>query len=91
MLVTQNAVAIEYVEYPNGSIGERFLPASEENLEVLSPEEMASIQSITARFQDSSSQSIVFESHLEAAWKQNVDSRNPGISYLKYAFDLGKF
>ena len=88
LLASQNTVSIEYIEYPNGSIGERFHAKKSEVEDVLDPTEHATVLEVVSRFQKSSNQSIVFESHLEAAWKQNVDQPQPAISYLKYAFDL---
>lgn len=89
MLANQKAVAIEYVEYPNGSIGERFAPAELDCQETLSPEELATIHEIIARFKDATSHGIIFESHLEAAWKETVDQPQRAISYLKYGFEIG--
>lgn len=91
LLAQQNLVAIQYTSYDNGSIGERFSPveaAEEMTKEVLSADELETIEEVIQRFKRTTNQEIIFESHLEKAWKDNVDQAQPSISYLKYAFEI---
>lgn len=32
---------------------------------------------------------MIFESHIERAWRENVDRPKRMISYVKYGFDIG--
>ncbi len=91
LLAEQQAIEIEYIEYENGSMGERFWPVDTSMdlvAEVLTADELVTIQTVIDHFGALSNQQIIFESHLEQAWKDNVDLIAPGISYLKYAFAL---
>lgn len=89
-LAQQQIIKIDYVEYDNGSIGERFGPVGNDLDDALTPEEMASIQKVIERFGTASSQDMIFVSHLESAWKDTVEAKIPAISYLKYGFQLGQ-
>ncbi len=90
VLADQQAVKIEYVAYENGSIGERFVPSRPLKSEVLATAEMETIQEVIRRYSKATRQEMIFVSHLEKAWKDNVEQAQPSISYLKYGFELGK-
>lgn len=89
LMADQDAIAIEYTAYENGSIGERFAPKDAAE-DILNASEMETIQAVIERFRKASNQDIIFESHLEKAWRENVDQPNRMISYQKYGFELGQ-
>ena len=51
--------------------------------------ELQTVMQVIDRFRDTSSQGMIFESHIERAWRENVDRPKRMISYVKYGFDIG--
>jgi putative zinc finger/helix-turn-helix YgiT family protein len=92
-LADRKAFEIEYIEYENGSVGERFGPPSAPiGEEILTPAEHATIAEVIQRFQLWSTKEIVAVSHRERAWLEAIESPQKSISYLKYGFDVaGRF
>lgn len=90
-LVNQNICTIDYVEYDDSIVGERFLPSNHADLTALSDEEHATVREVVRRFEGMSTRDIVFLSHLERAWVETIDRENRGISYQQYGFNLQRF
>ncbi len=75
-------VRIEHHEYPNGSIGSKFLPGEEVQISAyLDESETTTLRDVCERFKDIKSQEIIQISHEEEAWQKNAASRSL-ISYL---------
>ena len=75
-------VRIEHHEYPNGSIGSKFLPGKEIHIaHYLNESEIAVLGDVSDRFRDTKSQEIIQISHEENAWLKNAANRSL-ISYL---------
>jgi putative zinc finger/helix-turn-helix YgiT family protein len=88
-LADHKAFEIEYFEYENGSIGERFKPPQTLNEDdILTVAELATIAEVAERFKNMSSKEIIETSHLEKAWRESIKLPNHSISYLKFGFEL---
>ncbi len=75
-------VRIEHHEYPNGSIGSKFLPGGVIQIsDYLEECETTTLRDVSERFKDIKSQEIIQISHEEDAWQKNAASRSL-ISYL---------
>ncbi|MFN8393909.1 MAG: DUF4065 domain-containing protein [Bacteroidia bacterium] len=90
-LVNQDVCSIDYVEYDDSIVGERFLPASSDLAANLTDEELDTVKEVVRRFEGMSTRDIVFLSHLERAWVETIDQENRGISYQQYAFNLQRY
>lgn len=76
-------VRIEHHEYPNGSIGSKFLPGELPDVsKYLSPSEINTLKDVSERFKGVRSQEIIKVSHEEDAWLKNAASRSL-INYLE--------
>ncbi|HAD12849.1 MAG TPA: DNA-binding protein [Saprospirales bacterium] len=76
-------VRIEHHEYPNGSIGSKFLPGELPDVsKYLSPSEINTLKDVSERFKGVRSQEIIQVSHEEDAWLKNAASRSL-INYLE--------
>jgi putative zinc finger/helix-turn-helix YgiT family protein len=87
-LVNQNEIDVQYIEFPQGYLGEKFISRKERpfNSELFSEKELETLNRIVDRFKNVSASEIVELSHKEPAWVQNEKDKRD-ISY-KYAFDL---
>lgn len=87
-LANKNTFNINYKEFTNGVTGEQFIPNSNRtfNKELFSEEELETLNRISDKFKNTSTQEIINKSHEENGWKQNKDNMQ-FIDY-KYAFDL---
>jgi len=75
-------VRIEHHEYPNGSIGSKFLPGGEIHIsDYLNESEMTTLRDVSERFKDLKSQEIIQISHEEDAWQKNAANHSL-INYL---------
>jgi len=75
----ESFVRLEHHEYPNASIGTKFLPGDRPGL--LGDIELTTLQAVFERFQGVKSAEIVQVSHEEEAWEKNVATHSI-ISYL---------
>jgi putative zinc finger/helix-turn-helix YgiT family protein len=75
-------VRIEHHEYPNGSIGSKFLPGGEIQIsDYLDESETTTLRDVSERFKNVKSQEIIQISHEEDGWQKNAANRSL-ISYL---------
>jgi putative zinc finger/helix-turn-helix YgiT family protein len=75
-------VRIEHHEYPNGSIGSKFLPGREIKMsDYIDESEKTTLWDVSERFKEIKSQEIIQISHEEDAWQKNAANRSL-ISYL---------
>ncbi len=75
-------VRIEHHEYPNGSIGSKFLPGGVIQIsDYLHESETTTLKDVSERFKDIKSQEIIQISHEEDAWQKNAANHSL-ISYL---------
>ena len=77
----QGIIRMEHQEYPNGSIGTRFINLEEAPAAALSETEYSTLQAVFERFKEVRIQEIVQISHEEEAWTKNVANRAL-LSYL---------
>jgi putative zinc finger/helix-turn-helix YgiT family protein len=87
-LTNVNAFKINYKEFKNGGTGEQFIPNINRKFkkELFSEEELETLNLISDKFRNTSTQEIINKSHEENGWKENKDNMQ-FIDY-KYAFDL---
>lgn len=87
-LTNKEEVDVMSIEFPNGSIGERFVPSSNRktNYTVFNKSELDVLDFVSNKFSNASTRQIVALSHKEKGWNENKDGRKM-ISY-KYAFEL---
>ncbi len=78
---------IAYKDFPNGGIGEQFLPGTKAMDEsIFSEPEKTTLREIAARFKKTGTDEMINMSHEEDAWKK-AQANNELISY-RFAFDL---
>lgn len=84
----RDAFDIQSTSYPNGAIGEKFLPNKNKKFDpsIFSEAEICILESVANRFQNTSTSEIIEISHAEKAWKENEKEKR--IIDYKYAFDL---
>lgn len=73
--------------FPDGGMGEKYIPVREFNGKLFEEQELKILQSIDDRFKNFSTQEMIDLRHEEIAWQQNVDDSHRPIDYL-YAFEL---
>ncbi|CAN5376361.1 DUF4065 domain-containing protein [soil metagenome] len=85
-----NHVDICETKFPEGGIGEQFLPNSKRkfNKELFSQNEIDVMQEIATKFKKIKTNAIVDMSHKEKGWKEN-EKKKKLISY-NYAFELNQ-
>lgn len=88
LLVKDEQIMVEYTEFPNGAIGERFRANRDIEEGIFSESEMATIQEVAGRFRDLNTSQMIEVSHLEAAWKIPVERPDIRINYMEFGFDL---
>lgn len=74
-------VKMVHQEYPNGSIGTKFIPTDLKNKILLSVSEFETLEIIFQKFYKVKSQGIIQMSHEEVAWTKNI-ATHAVISYL---------
>ncbi|WHF51783.1 DUF4065 domain-containing protein [Chryseobacterium gotjawalense] len=81
-------INVEYKEYPNGSLGEKFVPNSKFvfNESLFEKTELDVMEKVKDDFKGKSSKAVVEISHRETAWLENQEDRSL-INY-EHAFDL---
>lgn len=87
--LTRNGdVDINYTTFPDGGIGEQFMPYLNRkfNPEIFTEREREIIESVAARFEDTLTEEIIEISHREKAWIDNFRGQN--IIDYKHSFDL---
>lgn len=89
-LANKDEIDINYNEYANGGFGEQFIarPDRPFNGSLFTEMELDVLKKIVATFKTTSTNDIIELSHLEKAWKENVQTKNV-ISY-EYAFELNQ-
>lgn len=87
-LANHNCIDIDYIQFPQGYMGEQFKARKGRAFDqkLFTEIEMSVLIKVAKVFKESSTSNIIETSHLEEAWKKNEKGNN-GISY-KYAFDL---
>lgn len=87
-MANNEKVNINCTTYPDGGIGEQFIPIPDKQFynEPFSPKELDTLNRITARFRETSTQDIIDLSHLEKAWIENEKEKKL-IDY-RYGFEL---
>jgi len=87
-LANNNDVDVYYTTFPDGGIGEQFIPNSkrEFNSELFTENELQILENIAERFKNTTTDEIIEISHKEKAWKENIDGKK--IIDYKYSFDL---
>ena len=73
--------------FPDGGVGEKYIPVREFNGKLFEEQELKILQSIDEKFLNFSTQEMIDLSHEEIAWQQNIDDSHRPIDYL-YAFEL---
>ncbi|WP_447951165.1 type II TA system antitoxin MqsA family protein [Chryseobacterium koreense] len=79
-------IRINQVQYPNGYIGEQFLPEREFDEKLFLDEEIETLKMISSNFKNLSTRQLVDMSHEEKGWIENEEKRDL-IDY-SYALDL---
>ena len=81
-------VKINYIEYPDGKVGEQFLIGDEKlsHWQSFSEDEIKTLQNVCTLFKGKTTKEVVYISHKETAWLKNQED-NSLIDYT-YAFDL---
>lgn len=81
-------IDVEYTEYPNGSLGEKFLPNSRFIFDksLFEDTELDVMEKVKDQFKGKSTKAVVEISHRETAWLENQESRSL-INY-DHAFEL---
>lgn len=89
-LSNKGEIDIEYIEFPNGNTGEKFIAKRDRpfKADLFTKNELEVLEKVAAEFRDKSTDDIIRFSHLEEAWKENEKNKNV-ISY-EYAFDLNQ-
>lgn len=87
-LAHNDDVDIQYMQFPQGYYGEKFIARKDRqfNAELFTEFELGVLNEVSSIFMDTSTGDIIDISHLEEAWKKNVGDKDE-ISY-QYAFDL---
>ncbi len=87
-LVNKSEIEIITTEFPNGYTGEQFKTKNDRafNAALFSEKELITLEKVANIFKTTSTSEIIEMSHLENAWKKNVNEKS-AISY-EYAFEL---
>jgi putative zinc finger/helix-turn-helix YgiT family protein len=82
------SIRVDYVQFPDGNIGEKFIPGinARFNPDSISRSELDTLESVLSKFKHMSAQQIVDISHQEKAWADNY-SHKKVISYY-FAFEM---
>ncbi len=86
--VRNGLVEVEYVEFPNGYVGEKYSKKSNIRMEttVFTDEELESLKLVVKTFSNKTTNEIVNLNHQESAWIENQECRQ--IVDYRYAFEL---
>lgn len=89
-LANNNEFDINYINFPNGISGEQFTARAERpfNSSLFNEQELTILETVCTTFKTTSTNDISEISHLEEAWKDNI--QNKGVISYKYAFDLNQ-
>jgi len=87
-IVVNNHLSVEYNEFPNGALGERYIPGQNItfNPEFFNDSEIKTMVMVHEKFKNMTAQQIIELSHIEKAWKENQKEKKI-ISYY-YAFEM---
>lgn len=87
-MVNRNDIDINYTQFPQGYVGEQFSARKDRpfNEKLFTDKELTVLHFVAEKFKKVSTNDIVEVSHLEEAWRQNIQDKAV-ISY-KYAFEL---
>ena len=87
-LANNEVVDIHNTYFPDGNIGEQFVPNPKRsfNPEIFSESELALLEEVADRFRNYSTNSIIAISHQEKAWIENERERK--IIDYNYGFDM---
>jgi uncharacterized phage-associated protein len=79
-----NHVNIVSTSFPNGSIGEQFVPNEKREVDssILSPDEIETLSEVVKKFKQTSTREIIEISHQEEAWEKNFKNGKSLINYL---------
>jgi len=86
-LVKQNILSVDYKNFSDGGVGEKYIPNKDFDSSLFSPDELSLLQLVDNKFKNSKTQEIIDLSHQETAWLQNQETPFQPISYF-FAFDL---
>jgi uncharacterized phage-associated protein len=84
-LQSENILEISEIPFPEGYIGEVFLPLTQRKNSILSKSQFKIIDRVIKKFATKTTTAISELSHLEDAWKENHESKD-FISFPKYAY-----
>ncbi len=84
-LLNENIIEISEIPFPEGYIGDVFVPLSDRSYSVLSENQRKIIERVIKKFANKTTSAISELSHLEDAWKDNRENRDY-ISFPKYAY-----
>ena len=73
--------------FPDGGVGEKYIPTREFNDKLFEEQELKILQSIDDKFKNFSTQKMIDVSHEEIGWQQGSNGSRQPIDYL-YAFEL---
>lgn len=81
-------IDVEYKEYPNGLVGEKFIPNSKFvfNASLFEKTELEVMEQVKEQFKGKSTKAVVELSHCEPAWLEN--KANKSLINYEHAFDL---
>jgi len=87
-LANRAQVEIQFINFPDGGIGEQFKPTNKKTFDktVFNEEELKVLESVAERFKNTSTAEIIDISHKELAWIENQKERKI-IDYY-YSFEL---
>jgi transcriptional regulator with XRE-family HTH domain/uncharacterized phage-associated protein len=82
-------IAIQRISFPNGALGEQFLPNPKCGFkrELFNEDELESLEQVAKKFKRTTVSAIIDISHQESAWYENFEQGKQMISY-EYGFDL---
>ncbi|HET6242900.1 MAG: DUF4065 domain-containing protein [Bacteroidetes bacterium] len=89
-LANKDEIDINYIQFPQGQIGEQFKARKDRpfNPGLFSESELEVLSKVSTVFKQTSTNDIIELSHLEGAWKKNEKAKSV-ISYA-YAFELNQ-
>lgn len=87
-LSERQVVEIEYTEFENGGIGEKFSSGFQIKTEAFSRSEWACLQEVADTFANRSTKEMIGISHNEKAWAETQANGWRKISFLHFGFDL---
>ena len=87
-LAKKDEFDICYIHFPQGYTGEKFIARADRkfNAELFSKKELEVLNDVALKFKDMSTPDIVDYSHLEEAWKNNMEEKK--IIGYNHAFEL---